>query len=72
MCLNQYTFHISLYDLVFLGAIFIGINYSLLLWFSKAINRTANRLLALALLTIVFQIVWVLSIDIQIGNYFPR
>ena len=70
--MNTYTFHISFYDLAFLGTIFVGLTIAFFLWFTKIINRTANRLLALALLTIVFQIVWVLSINIQIGNYFPR
>jgi putative ABC transport system permease protein len=70
--LNPYTFHINLYDLVFLGTIFIGLTFTLLLWFTKGINQTANRFLALALATIVLWMVWVLGIDIRLGSYFPR
>jgi hypothetical protein len=57
--LNTYTFHINLYDLVFLGTIFIGVAFALLLGFTKRNNQTANRFLALALATIVWRLVWV-------------
>ena len=70
--MNAYTFHINLYDLIFLGTIFIGLNFTLLLWSAKRINQAANRLLALALLIIVLWMVWVLGIDIRLGTYFPR
>jgi ABC-type antimicrobial peptide transport system permease subunit/AraC-like DNA-binding protein len=70
--LNPYTFHITPYDLAFLGTIFIGLTFVLQLWFTKRINRAANRFLALALATIVLWMVWVLAIDIRLGNYFPR
>jgi putative ABC transport system permease protein len=70
--LNTYTFHITPYDLVFLGAIFIGLTFTLLLWFVKRINRIANRFLGLALATIILWMVWVLGIDIRLGTYFPR
>ncbi len=70
--MNAYTFHITLYDLAFLGALFIGLNFALQLWFTKRINRTANRFLSLALLTIVLQMAWILGIDIRLGAYFPR
>jgi len=69
--LNIYTFHITLYDLIFLGTIFIGLNFTLLLWFTKRINRTANRFLSLALATIVLWMAGVLGIDIRLGIYFP-
>jgi len=52
--LNSYTFHINLYDLAFLGAIFIGLTFALLLWFTKTVNRSANRFLALALATMIY------------------
>jgi putative ABC transport system permease protein len=70
--LNAYTFHITPYDLAFLGTIFIGLTLTLQLWFTKRINRTANRFLSLALASIVLWMVWVLGIDIRLGTYFPR
>ena len=70
--MNAYTFHITLYDLLFLGAIFIGLTFTVQLWFTKRINRAANRFLALALLTIVLRMAWVLGTDIRLDTYFPR
>ncbi|SHN31912.1 ABC transporter permease [Mucilaginibacter sp. OK098] len=70
--MNSYTFHITPYDLAFLGTIFIGLTFSLQLWFTKKINRAANRFLGLALATIVLWMAWVLGIDIRLGTYFPR
>ena len=70
--LITYTIHITSYDLAFLGAIFIGLNFTLQLWFAKKVNSTANRFLALALLTIVLQIARVLGIDIRLADYFPH
>jgi len=70
--LNAPAFYISPYDLVFLGTIFIGLTFVMLLGFTKRINRTANRFLAMALLTIVLQMVWVLGIDVRLGSHFPR
>ena len=58
--LNTYTSHISLYDLLFLGIIFTGLNFSLLLWLSKSINRAANRFLSLALVVVVL---WMVRIE---------
>src|ERR1700710_739296 len=68
--LNTYTFHISPYDLVFLGAIFIGLTFALQLGFTKRINRAANRFLSLALATMVLWLLWVLGRDICLGAYF--
>ncbi|HTD39386.1 MAG TPA: hypothetical protein VK671_02110, partial [Mucilaginibacter sp.] len=65
-----YTFHISPYDLAFLGTIFIGLTFTLQLCFTKRINRAANRFLALALLTIVLWMVWIVGIDIRLEAYF--
>jgi len=62
--LNPYTFHINLYDLAFLGTIFIGLTFALLLGFTKRINRSANRFLALALTVMVLWMVRILAIDI--------
>jgi predicted permease len=69
--LTAYSFHITLYDLAFLATIFIGLTFSLLLWFTKNINRSANRLLALAMLTIVLWMARVLGESIGLGTYFP-
>ena len=57
--LNTYTFHISPYDLALLAALFIGLTFTILLWFTKSIHRTANRFLAQALL-VPLQFRWVL------------
>jgi putative ABC transport system permease protein len=64
--LNPYIFHINLYDLVFLGAIFIGLTSTLLLWFTKRINQAArlHRLLA------GFGLLWLLWIPYTAVNYF--
>jgi putative ABC transport system permease protein len=67
--LNTYTFHITPYDLVFLGTIFIGLTFILLLWFTKNVNRAANRFLALAMVTIVLWIARILGIDIGLSTY---
>ncbi|MDB5152402.1 MAG: macrolide transporter ATP-binding/permease protein [Mucilaginibacter sp.] len=70
--MNAYTFHITPYDLVFLGTIFVGLTFTLLLWFTRRINQIANRFLGLALATIVLWMAWVLGIDIRLATYFPR
>ena len=70
--LHAYTFHITTYDLAFLGTIFIGLTFTLLLCFTKRINQAANRFLGVALATIVLWMAWVLGIDIRLGTYFPR
>ena len=70
--MNSYTFHITLYDLAFIGAIFIGLTFALLLWFGKTTNRSANRFLALALLTMILWMVRLLAIDIKLETYLPH
>ena len=67
--LNPYIFHINLYDLAFLGAIFFGLNFALLLWFTKSINKSANRFLSLALAVVILHITWILGIDIRLEAY---
>jgi putative ABC transport system permease protein len=67
--LNPYTFHINLYDLAFLGTVFIGLNFALLLWFTKSINRAANRFLGLALVIIVLWMARLLGIDGRLSAY---
>jgi ABC-type antimicrobial peptide transport system permease subunit/AraC-like DNA-binding protein len=70
--LNSYTFHITLYDLAFLGAIFIGLTFALLLWFTKNVNRSANRFIALALATMILWMIRLLAIDIRLETYLPH
>jgi len=70
--LNSYTFHITLYDLFFFGMIFIGLNFALLLGFVKSINRTANRFLALSLLTMILWMIRILAIDTRLETYLPH
>ncbi|MDN5285288.1 MAG: ABC-type antimicrobial peptide transport system, permease component [Mucilaginibacter sp.] len=67
--MDTYTFHINTYDLAFFGTIFIGLTFILLLWFTKRINRAANRFLALAMVTIVLWIARILGIDIGLSTY---
>ncbi|MBS1529210.1 MAG: ABC transporter permease [Bacteroidetes bacterium] len=69
--MNSYTFHITLYDLFFFGMIFIGLNFALLLAFVKSVNRTANRFLALALMTMILWMTRILAIDIHLQTYLP-
>ncbi|MDB5146617.1 MAG: FtsX-like permease family protein, partial [Mucilaginibacter sp.] len=69
--LNTYTLHINAYDPAFLGVIFLGIGFAVLLWFTPKINRAANRFFALALLTIVLCIIRILAIDIRLETYIP-
>ncbi|MDP9076701.1 MAG: ABC transporter permease [Bacteroidota bacterium] len=70
--MNPYTFHITPYDLAFLGAIFTGLTFTLQLWFTKRISRTANRFLGLALATIVLWMIREVGIDMGLGASFPR
>ena len=69
--MKPYTFHITLYDLAFLGTIFIGLTFILLLWFSGKTNRSANRFLSMALAIVVLWTTRVLAIDIQLVTYIP-
>ena len=70
--LTAFIFHITPYDFAFLATIFIGLTFSLLLWFTPNINRSANRFLALAMLTIVLWMARVLGESIGLGTYFPH
>ena len=67
--LNTSTLHINAFDLAFLGTIFIGLTFSLLLWFTKKANQGANRFLALALVTIVLWTTRLLGTDIGLSTY---
>jgi len=69
--LNTYTFHINLYDLLFIGAIFTGLTVALFLGFAKNANRAANRFLSLALVVMVLWMIRLLGIDIRLETYLP-
>ncbi|MBS1525091.1 MAG: ABC transporter permease, partial [Bacteroidetes bacterium] len=68
--MNPYTFHISLYDVAFLGVIFIGLTFSLLLWFKNGINKAAHRFLSIALCIVVLWTARILAIDVWLETYF--
>ncbi len=70
--MNTYTFHITFYDLAFLGAIFIGLTIAVFLWFTKKTNQAANRFLSLALVIMVLWLLGVLGRDIGLDAYFPH
>jgi putative ABC transport system permease protein len=70
--LNTYTLHINTYDLAFFATIFVALTFILLLWFTKKMNRAANRFLALALVTIVLWIARILGIDTGLSAYFAN
>ncbi|MDN3581789.1 ABC transporter permease [Mucilaginibacter flavus] len=70
--MKTYTLHINAYDLAFLGAIFLGAGLASLLWFTKKAAGVANRFFALALVTIVLYITWLLGIDIGLTAYIPN
>ncbi|MCR8556375.1 ABC transporter permease [Mucilaginibacter sp. BJC16-A38] len=70
--LNAYTFHITLYDLALQGTVFIGLTFILLMWFTKKVNRAANRFLGLALGVVVLWMVWVLCVDIRLTACLPH
>jgi ABC-type antimicrobial peptide transport system permease subunit/AraC-like DNA-binding protein len=46
--------------------------FALLLWFTKTINRSANRFLALALVIMILWMVRLLAIDIKLETYIPH
>jgi putative ABC transport system permease protein len=70
--LRPYIFHIALYDIAFLGTVFVGLNFALLLWFTKSINRAANRFLGLALVVTVLWMARILCGDIRLYAYMPH
>ncbi|MFB9842798.1 ABC transporter permease [Mucilaginibacter ginsenosidivorans] len=68
--MNANSIHITSYDLAFLGLIFTGLNFALLLGFTKGINRSANRFLALALAVMVLQMAQIFAIYIRLPLQF--
>ncbi|HEX3384274.1 MAG TPA: ABC transporter permease [Mucilaginibacter sp.] len=69
--MTDHQFHIDTLDLLLLGAAFIGLAFSVQLWFKKA-GRDTNRLLSLILAVIALWLIRTVCIDLQLGNYFPR
>jgi putative ABC transport system permease protein len=70
--LNTYTSHISVYDLLLLGTVFIGLTFAALLFFIKSVNQPAKQFLSLALVAMVLWVSSILDIDLQVGNYHPH
>jgi putative ABC transport system permease protein len=70
--LKTYTFHLNIYDLVFLGSVFLGIGFAVLLWCNTRLNQAANRFFAMALVVIVLYITRLLAIDIGLATYIPH
>jgi putative ABC transport system permease protein len=70
--LQQYLFHISLMDTALFGAGFVILTFSCLLGFSKRTDQTANRLLAAALLVVVFELFHFLAVDIGLATVVPH
>jgi putative ABC transport system permease protein len=69
--LQQYTVHISLIDAAFFGAVFIILTFSLLLWFTRRTDQSANRFLAIALLVVVLWMARLVAIEIGLTAYIP-
>ena len=63
--MKAYTFHIDFYDLAFLGTIFVGIAFSLILLLVQKGNKAANRILGLILLITVVEMLRALDDDIR-------
>src|SRR6201998_2276798 len=53
-----------------MGTIFVGLTFALQLWFTKRINQTANRFLALAMVVMVLWMVRISAIDIRLPLQF--
>ncbi|MBS1503144.1 MAG: hypothetical protein JST32_13835, partial [Bacteroidetes bacterium] len=68
--MNPNTPHINLYDLAFLGVMFTGTTFALLLAFTQKVNKTANRFLAMAVIVMVCRTTGLLTTEIRIGSYF--
>lgn len=70
ICVNLYTSHINFYDVAVPGILFTGLNFALLLGFTKKINRPANKFLALALAVMVLWMIRISGIDTQLPLQF--
>ena len=69
--LQQYTFHISVFDAAFFGVVFIILTFSLLLWFTRRTDQSANRFLAIALLVVALWLARLVGIVIGLTAYIP-
>lgn len=67
--MNAYTYHIHLYDWLFIGTISIGLNFAVQLWFAKSLNRAGNRVLALALAAAALWMVRNVAIGIKLPAF---
>ena len=70
ICVKLYTSHINFYDVAALGILFTGLNFAMLLGFTKNINRPANRFLAVALVVMVLWMIRILGIDTRLPLQF--
>jgi AraC-like DNA-binding protein len=68
----MFEFAINVFNLIIVASVFIGTTFGLLLIFTKRINQRANVLLGLLAFVIVFWNIWVLSVDFQVFDYYPR
>jgi len=69
--MHKWTVPVSICDILILFGVFTGFTFAVLLFFSKRVHHGANRCLALALLTLVCWLCWVLGIDTDISHYMP-
>ena len=70
ICVNLYTSHINFYDVAALGILFTGLNFAMLLGFTKNIKRPANRFLAAALVVMVLWMIRISGIDTRLPLQF--
>lgn len=61
--MNPHPLHIDPYNLAFLGTIFIGLTFSLQLFFTRSPNQKANRFLSLTLAAMALWVAPVLGLD---------
>jgi ABC-type antimicrobial peptide transport system permease subunit/AraC-like DNA-binding protein len=64
-----FILHITLYDIAFLGAVFISLTLSLFLWIASKEHRSANRWLAILMTIIALWTIRVLAADIGLAKY---
>ena len=64
--MKAYPFHIDFYDLAFLGTIYVGFAFSLLLLLVQKGNKTANRILGLILLITVVEMLRAFDNDLRL------
>lgn len=67
-----YQIHIDTINLLLPGAIFMGLTFSLWLWFFKKNGKNINRLLSLILVTMILWLIRTVCIDTRLETYFAR